>query len=155
MKRNLRSKIITDIRQSLRGDLENHRRTTREELRNMLRPLFPENPPENQTSSPIPDNPLQIMTSVLIHASNSNTSQNLSNKHFIKPNTCDGFQSWSRYQKHFKIASESNGWSDEMKTAQILTRLCDKAQLFLEKLSKEDLKNYKKITETLNERFDK
>lgn len=86
--------------------------------------------------------------------SQSNETVVTNRYNFIKPDTYDGTQSWSRYQPHFEIAAAHNGWTPTIMAAQLLTGLRGKAQLILEKIPINDRGDYNKIIGLLQERFD-
>lgn len=148
--------FIQDIRKSLREDLAAHRRAAREELHTSSRfsTANPEQPPT------MTDNP-HISNASITAANHSDNLPHIINSancstitlNQIKPDTYDGTKPFIHYERHFEIAATHNKWSNEDKAAHLATCLRDKAQLVLEKLSKQDLHNYQKITEILNERF--
>lgn len=170
---------------SLRVQLEENRRSAREELLEALRTRPTERPEPSATNQqnsterdrvqlgrnrpPMERDRPPTMTDNLPNpsafASSSNNWLNASNltaipsilsltqNSRIRPDTYDGTTPWSRYQRHFEIAALHNSWSDESKAAQLATCLRGKAQLVLEKLSTDELKNYHKIIEILRLRF--
>lgn len=59
----------------------------------------------------------------------------------------------NRYQIHFNIVAENNNWNDSEKAAQLASSLRGKAQVILENLSNNELKQIDKVTELLDKKF--
>uniref|UniRef100_A0A6V7HYL3 Retrotransposon gag domain-containing protein n=1 Tax=Bracon brevicornis TaxID=1563983 RepID=A0A6V7HYL3_9HYME len=166
-----RNETLNDFCKAYRQDLLNVQSDIRNFISEVIRPEVSSSSPANPVTVKAEDNPAppdandaELPRAIDQHF-NSNQNQNLINypnsnsqitplpSRLIEPNTYDGFEPWSYYHTQFEIAARYNGWSDEIKSAQLLTHLRGRAQSILRKIPLDDYKNYEKITKILSEEF--
>lgn len=71
----------------------------------------------------------------------------------LKPGYFNGKTSWEEYQTQFEIIAELNGWSDTEKASVLAGILRESAMSVLQSLSKEDRRQYDKLTAALKLRY--